>query len=108
MSRDSKLGHLERNIADLADDLCADLDQLLLEAGQRPVLDRLGCCERAQEVAEVVGESVKLMANCVGGKRAARQAGTDNLRRLDREAARGHSILMLMQWLPPMSPWPRS
>lgn len=32
----------------------------------------------------------------------------DNLTRLGREAARGHSILMLMQWLPPMPPWPRS
>ena len=30
---------------------CADLDQLL-QAGQRPVLDRLGRRQRAQEVAE--------------------------------------------------------
>jgi hypothetical protein len=37
-----------------------------------------------------------------------RAMGIDNLTRLDREAPRGHSILMLMQWLPPMSPWPRS
>ena len=37
-----------------------DLDQLLLQARQRLVLDRLRCCERAQEIAEIVGERVKL------------------------------------------------
>jgi hypothetical protein len=35
---DGDLGHLEGNIAAVADDLRADLDQLLLQAGQRPVL----------------------------------------------------------------------
>ena len=59
----------------MADNLYADLDQLLPQAGQRPVPDRLGRCEVAQEVAEIVGEGVKLKAGSVGGKRAARQAG---------------------------------
>ena len=36
------LGHLERNVASVADDLRADLDKLLLQAGQGPVLDWLG------------------------------------------------------------------
>ena len=36
--------------------LRADLDQLLLRARQRPVLDRLGRRQRAQEIAEIVGE----------------------------------------------------
>jgi hypothetical protein len=33
---DGDLGHLEGDIAAVADDLCADLDQLLFEARQRP------------------------------------------------------------------------
>jgi transposase InsO family protein len=37
------LGHLEGNAAAVTDNLGADLDQLLLQASQRPVLDRLGC-----------------------------------------------------------------
>jgi hypothetical protein len=57
----------------VADNLRADLDQLFLEAGQRPVLDRLGCRQRAQEVAEIVGESVKLKSNGIGNERPARQ-----------------------------------
>ena len=44
----------------MVDDLRTDLDQLFLEAGQRPVLDRLGRRQRAQEVAEVIGQGVKL------------------------------------------------
>ena len=40
--------------------LRADLDQLLLRARQRPVLDRLGRRQRAQEIAEIVGERMKL------------------------------------------------
>ena len=54
------LGHLEGKMAPVADDLRADLDQLLLQAGQRPVFDRLGRRQRAQEVAEVIGQGMKL------------------------------------------------
>ncbi len=67
------LGHLEGNIAAVAYELGADLDQLLLQAGQRPVLDRLGRRQRAQDVAEVVGQRVKLEPDGVGGERPARQ-----------------------------------
>jgi hypothetical protein len=56
------LGHLGGDIAAVADDLRADLDQLLFQAGQRPVLDRFGRRQRAKEVADIVGESVKLRA----------------------------------------------
>jgi hypothetical protein len=42
------------------DDLRADLGQLLLEARQRPIFCRLGRCQRAQKVAEIVSECVKL------------------------------------------------
>ena len=53
------------------DDLRADLDQLLLEARQRPIFDRLGRRQRAQEVAEIVGECMKLEPHRVGGERPA-------------------------------------
>ena len=46
-------------------------DQLLIEAGQRPVLDRLGCCHGTQEVAEIVSESVKLKPDRIGRERPA-------------------------------------
>src|SRR4029077_8285290 len=42
------LGHLEGYTAAVADDLRTDLDQLLLQAGQRPVLDWLGRRKSAQ------------------------------------------------------------
>ena len=44
----------------MADDLGADLDRLLLQARQRSVLDRLGRCQRALKVAEIVCQRVKL------------------------------------------------
>src|SRR6516165_11478354 len=57
---DCDLGHLEDNIAAVAHHLGADLDQLLLEGGQRPITHRLRRRQRAQEIAEVVGERMKL------------------------------------------------
>ena len=57
----------------MADQPGADLDQLLPEAGERPVFDRLGRCQRAQEVAEIVGERVKLKPHGIGSERPARQ-----------------------------------
>ena len=71
--RHRNLGHLEGDIAAVADDLRADLDQLLLQAGQRPVLDRLGRRQGAQEVAEIVGERVKLEPDGVGREPSASQ-----------------------------------
>ena len=70
-SRHGDLGHLEGDIAAVADDPRADLDQLLSQAGQRPVLDRLGRRQRAQEVAEIVGERVKLETDGIGRERPA-------------------------------------
>ncbi len=57
----------------MTDDLRADLDQLFLEARERPVFDRLGRGEGAQEVAEIIGERVKLETDGVGGETAARE-----------------------------------
>ena len=65
------IGHLEGDIAAVADDLRADLDEFLLEARQRPIFDRLGRRQRAQEVAEIIGERMKLKPHGVGGERAA-------------------------------------
>ena len=53
---DGDLGHLEDDIASVAHDFRADLDQLLLQPRERPVLDRLWCCKRAEKVAKIVGE----------------------------------------------------
>src|SRR5215470_14970387 len=71
---DGDLGHLEDNIAAVAHHLRADLDQLVLQTRQRPVLDRLRRRQRAQEIAEVVGERMKLEPHRVGGERSARQS----------------------------------
>ena len=57
----------------MAHHLRADLDQLLLQARQRPVLDRLRCCKRAEKVAKIVGERMKLEPHGVGRERSARQ-----------------------------------
>src|SRR5258705_12355515 len=74
LPRDGDLGHLEDDIAAVADDLRADLDQLFLQTRQRPVHDRLRRRQRAQEIAEVVGERMKLEPYRVGGERSARQS----------------------------------
>ena len=52
--------------------LRADLDQLLLQARERPVFDRLWRRQSSQEVAEIVGERVKLEADGVSGEGATR------------------------------------
>src|SRR5262245_8663964 len=71
---DGDLGHLEDNIAAVAHYLRADLDQLVLQTRQRPVLDRLRRRQRAQEIAEIVGEGMKLEPHRVCGERSARQS----------------------------------
>ena len=71
ISWDGDLGHLEDDIAAVANDLRADLDQLLLQARQRPILDRLRRRQRAQKIAEVVGKRMKLEPHCVAGERSA-------------------------------------
>ena len=63
------LGHLKRDVTTVAHYLRADLDQLFLQARQRPILDRLRRRQRAQKVAEIIGERMKLETNRVGGER---------------------------------------
>src|SRR5215510_39118 len=61
-------------LAAVAHYLRADLDQLVLQTRQRPVLDRLRRRQRAQEIAEIVGEGMKLEPHRVCGERSARQS----------------------------------
>ena len=71
-----------------------DLDQLLPEPGQRPVLDRLGRRQRAQEAAEVVGRRMELQPDRIScGRPQPKRGGTRAVvwhpcrrRRADRQA----------------------
>jgi len=53
--------------------LRADLDQALAQAGQGPVRDLRRQRQRAQEVAEVVGQRLQLPPDFFGGERPARE-----------------------------------
>jgi len=58
--RHRHLGHLERDVAAVVDDLGADLDQLLAQAAQRPWLRRVRHRQRPHEITEVVGKRMEL------------------------------------------------
>ena len=58
--RHRNLGHLERDVSAGADDPGPNLHQLLLQRGQRPVLDRLRQSQGAHEVGEIVGQCMEL------------------------------------------------
>ena len=53
----------------MADDLRANLDEFFPKSRHRPVFDRLGRRQRAQEIAEIIGERVKLEADGVAAER---------------------------------------
>ncbi len=59
-SCDGHLRHLESDVTAVAHDPRADLDQLLAQRGQRPVLDLLRQGQRPNEIAEIVSERMKL------------------------------------------------
>jgi hypothetical protein len=63
---DGDLRHLKGDVAAVAHYLRANLDELHLQARQRPVVYRLRRRKRAQEIAEVVGERRKLESHRVG------------------------------------------
>jgi len=71
--RHGDLVHLERHVTAMADDLRADLDQLLAQAGQRPRFGRLRHRQRPHEISHIIGEDVKLEVDGIGGEGAARQ-----------------------------------
>jgi hypothetical protein len=68
-TRHGDLGGLERDVAAIADDLGADVDQLLAQADQRSRLSRLGQRPRPYEVAALASERMELKADGVRGKR---------------------------------------
>jgi hypothetical protein len=65
--RHRNLGHLEEHVS-ATTDFHSDLDQLFHEAGQRPRRCRLGHCQCAHEIAEIVREGMELKAHGVGGE----------------------------------------
>jgi hypothetical protein len=60
MPWDSDFGHLAGELAAAARQLATDLDQLFLQARQQPILDRLRRRLDAQNIAEIVGQRMKL------------------------------------------------
>ncbi len=66
---------IEAAIATVADNLGSDLDQLLPQRGQGPVLHLLRQRKRPHEVAQIVGQGVKLETNLVVAELPARQPG---------------------------------
>jgi hypothetical protein len=70
---DGHLGQLEGDGAGVAHDAGADLDQLQLQAGQRPVGYRLGQLDAAQEGGQVVGQCVQLQPHLIVAEPPARQ-----------------------------------
>ena len=56
LTRHRDLGHLERDVPPMADNLGVDFDQLFPQAGQRPRIRRFGHRQRAHEVTEIVGQ----------------------------------------------------
>jgi len=52
----------------MSDNLRTDLDQLLAQGGQCPVLDLAGQSQSPQEVSEVVGQREQLQPDFIGPK----------------------------------------
>jgi len=65
--RNRNLGQLEGNVPPVSDDLGPNLHQLFAQRGQRPVLHRLRQGQGPHEVAQIVGQDVKLKPNLVNG-----------------------------------------
>ena len=62
---DGHLGELEGNRAGVAHDTRPDLDQLELQAGQRPVGHGLWQLDAAHEGGQIVGQRVQLQPHLV-------------------------------------------
>jgi hypothetical protein len=58
--RNGNLGQLERDVPAMPDNFSADLDQLLPQRSQRPMLHPLRQGQRPHEVGEIVGQGVEL------------------------------------------------
>ncbi len=67
---DGNLGHLEDDVAAVADDFRADLE-LFAHRRHGPVLHFLRQAQRSPEVAQIVGQGMKLKPNLVVAELAA-------------------------------------
>ena len=65
--RHRDLGHLEHDVAAMADDLDADLHDFLPQAGQRSLLARRRQSQRPHEVCEIVDQCVELKPHAPHG-----------------------------------------
>lgn len=74
LPRNRHLSQPEERPAGMAYDLCADLDQLELDAAERPVGYLPGEGEAPEEVSQVLGEDEEGQPHIVGGKTRTRQA----------------------------------
>src|SRR3546814_17212281 len=59
-------GRLERDVVAMSDDLGADLDQLLPDGGQRPMLHLLRPRQAPRKVGEIVGQGMRSEERRVG------------------------------------------
>jgi hypothetical protein len=60
---DGRLRPYERQLGPWLTTLAAELDQLFLEGGQRPITDRVRRRQRQQEIAEITGERLDIPAS---------------------------------------------
>ena len=68
LPRDGHLRHLEDCPAGMAYDPCADLDQLELDAAERPARYLPGEGKAPEEISQVVGEDKESQPHLVGDK----------------------------------------
>ncbi len=73
VSRHCQLGQLECDVPALADNFGPDLQQFLLQRGQRPVFHFHWQRQRPHEVGEIIGQGVKLEPDGVVAELSARQ-----------------------------------
>ena len=66
LARHGDLGHLEDEVAAVRDYLCANLDHLLPQRGQRPLRNLARQGQGAKEVGEVVRQRMELEPDGVG------------------------------------------
>ena len=64
-----------RDVPTMGDEPGSDLDRLIPQTGQRPVLDFLRQCQDPHEVGQIVREGVNLESHLVVAERAAQQPG---------------------------------
>jgi hypothetical protein len=67
-SRQCRFGELEDGVAGMAHQPGVGIDQSLLQRSQRPGLDGCGRRQRSEQIGEILGEGMQLVANRGGDK----------------------------------------